>query len=356
MTQPQQKAAKKKQAQKQTQEQSAAPPPQLSAADKALRAHQSTILALLEGDSADRAEAFDLLRTAAKAPRGLLVLEDRYEVPAAGVMVACVHPLLDILSRPFERLPPSVSGSVSLLVDEKSSNAIAGFKHAAHKDLEEKSLAALVDRLQSVPVRHDDVPSTWNPEQAMRADEWRALAASIASVLPCRFCVDPARNAGGQCRTDCYECARLMRKQKVELQEQRARSHADECEEASRVLQLIASAGTSIDSNALTDSFGSWASPVGSLKSGVDCPPAQVETTKAATRPKTPVQEADAGKLGVENESSKTDVGGGKNKKKIGKKGGNAKTSKDAAVGSQKSASSPGQARGAGKHTSFPSG
>lgn len=347
MTQPRKKAAKEKK-KKQTQEQSA-PPPELSAADKALRAHQSRILALLEGDSAERAEAFDLLRTAAKAPRGLLVLEEQYEVPAAGVMVACVHPLLDILSRPFERLPPSVSGSRSLPVDEKSSNAIAGFKHAVHKDLEEKSLAAFVDRLQSAPVRHDDVPSTWKPEQAMRADEWRALAASIASVLPCRLCVDPARNAGGHCRADCCECARLMRKQKVELQHQRARSHADECEEATRVLQLIASAGTSIDSNTLADSFGAWASPVASLKSGVDCPPAQVETMKAATRPKTPVQEADAGTPGIEKEHKKTDVGGGKNKKKNGKKGGGAKTGKTTGAGSQKSASSPSRSRGAGK-------
>ena len=58
MTQPRKKAAKEKK-KKQTQEQSA-PPPELSAADKALRAHQSRILALLEGDSAERAEALAL--------------------------------------------------------------------------------------------------------------------------------------------------------------------------------------------------------------------------------------------------------------------------------------------------------
>ena len=39
-----------------------------------------------------------------------------------------------------------------------------------------------------------------------------------------------------------------------------------------------------------------------------------------SARPKTPVQEADAGTPGIEKEHKKTDVGGGKNKKKNGKK------------------------------------
>ena len=120
----------------------------------------------------------------------------------------------------------------------------------------------------------------------MRADEWRGLASAIVSVLPCRRCLDPVLNATGQCRTDCYECARLVRQKKVELQQQRAQTHADECAEASEVLQLITAARDAIDPNTLMDEFGRWKSPLGLLRSGLDCPPAHVKAMKAVTQPK----------------------------------------------------------------------
>lgn len=314
----------------------------MGASDQALRAHRSRVLALLDSDSVDeRAEAFELLRTAAKAPRGLLLLEEEHEVSAASVLVPCVHPLLEMISRPFEPLPPSVSGTVSLLVDEKTAKAIAQYKQAANADLGEKCLATIVDRLQSAPVRHDDARSKWKPRTAMSHEEWRGLAVSIVNVLPCRRCLDPALNAGGQCRTDCYECARLMRKQKVALQQQRAQSHADECEEASRVLQLVTAAGESIDSNTLADSFGAWASPVGALRSGLDCPPAQVEAMKAS-KPKT--QAVEAAVPASETEDQQTDAGDTA-KTKRGGNGWGTKKGKKAGGGKKKSASSPSRGR-----------
>lgn len=319
-----------------------APKQPIAASDQALRAHRSRVLALLDSDSAEeRAEAFQLLRTAAKAPRGLLLLEEEYEVSAASVMVPCVHPLLEMISRPFMPLPPSVSGTVSLLVDDKTGKAIAEFKQAAHADVQEKSLAAIADRLQSAPERHDDARFKWKPKKAMRHDEWRALAVAIVNVLPCRRCLDPALNTGSQCRTDCYECARLVRKQKVEFQQQRAQSHADECGEASKVLQLITAAGESIDSSTLADSFGAWASPVGALRSGLDCPPAQVKAIKAATKPKT-VQGPEAAAPASKTEAKQTGTGG-KAKKKPGAKGKGARKGKNAGGGKKMSTKSPGR-------------
>ena len=76
----------------------------------------------------------------------------------------------------------------------------------------------------------------------------------------------------------------------------RARTHRDQCEAAAATLELV-TAATAIASSQLTEKFSAWASPVGSLQTGLDCPPAQAEKFRLALqpKPKTPAQELETG-------------------------------------------------------------
>ena len=104
---------------------------------------------------------------------------------------------------------------------------------------------------------------------------------------------------------------------------------------------MITAAGESIDSSTLADSFGAWASPVGALRSGLDCPPAQVKAIKAATKPKT-VQGPEAAAPASKTEAKQTGTGG-KAKKKPGAKGKGARKGKNAGGGKKMSTKSPGR-------------
>lgn len=308
------------------------------------------ITKLLKGSAKQRADAFATLAAVAKAPKGRVLLEDEWEVSATDIMLPCVHPLLGVMSSPVAPLPPSVNGSVSVLVDEKMATAIAEIKAAPpptppppDQDPEAvrpmtPSLQAVVKSLQRAPKQHDAHWKVKKVENALREDEWHALARAIVGVLPCRICLDPIQNAGGQCQTDCRECARLVRRQKLEFFERCARTHSEQCEAAAATLKLV-TAATAIASSQLTEKFSAWASPVGSLQTGLDCPPVQAEKFRLALqpKPKTPAQEGETGD-GESKEAASANAGekgtGGSKQKGAGKspggkkKGGKAKGKK----------------------------
>ena len=266
------------------------------------------IVKLLKGGTPERREAFAALTAVAKAPGGKVLLEDEFEVDAGKIMLPCVHVLLAVLSEPAKPLPPSVSGAVSILVDEKMAKAIKSARAAEHleqpedpEDHEEhrenqllqvaSALEAIIKSIKAGPkiqAVHDEVKPSKKWETTVSVDEWRDLAAAIVKQLPCRFCRDATVNPGGLCRGDCRECARLMRREKVLANEERARLRAVLCAEAAAVLELVVAADTAVESNVMYQHISEWSSPVGLLLTGLDCPPNVKGHVEEAVVPKTP--------------------------------------------------------------------
>ena len=142
---------------------------------------------LLKGGTVERREAFAALTEHAKAPGGVVVLEEEFEVAAGKIMLPCVHPLLAVLSEPAKLVPQSVSGEVSVLVDGKMAKAVQSARAAeTYEDLAEQESAdfgVIIKSLKGGPKTqavHDGVKDTWSPA-TLSAEEWRILAAAIVS-------------------------------------------------------------------------------------------------------------------------------------------------------------------------------